>query len=162
MLSNPRDLFLQELAELLWIERTLEFELLPKLRDEAHDKDLRQAFAEHLAQTREHVARVEQAFRAAGAEAASARSEAFEGLKSQHERQAQQAKQSTLRDLVHAGGAARTEHVELAVYEALIGLARDLDLGESADLLERNRGDEDEALKLLQSLSERLRRALPR
>ena len=33
---NPRDLLLKQLAELLWIERTLFFEVLPKVHDDAH------------------------------------------------------------------------------------------------------------------------------
>src|SRR5204863_4951541 len=113
-LSNPRDLFLHELAELLWIERILEFQALPKLRDEAHDDELRQAFAEHLDETRRHVVRVERAFLSLRAEPASARSAALECALEQHGEQAGNVQEPRLRDLFHADGAVRTEHLELA------------------------------------------------
>ena len=65
-----------------------------------------------------------------------------------------------LRDLFHAGGGVRTEHLELAVYESLIGLARELGHDQAAELLEQNREDEERALKLLQQLAGKLRGAL--
>ena len=39
--ANPRDLLLKQLAELLWIERTLFFEVLPKVHDDAQAPALR-------------------------------------------------------------------------------------------------------------------------
>lgn len=74
-LSNSRDLFLQQLSELLWIERTLEHEILPKTIAEVADEELKQALADHLEETHEHVRRVERAFLAAGAEPAASRTE---------------------------------------------------------------------------------------
>jgi ferritin-like metal-binding protein YciE len=161
-LSNARDLFFAQLAELLWIERILEFEALPKLRDGATDKELRDAFAQHLEETRGHVARVEQAFRAAGAEPASARSKVFESLKEQHDEEAQQVKEPTLRDLLHATGAARAEQLELAIYDALSGLAGELGFTASVELLDENRREEEHALGLLEKLAAKLRSDLPR
>jgi ferritin-like metal-binding protein YciE len=156
-LSNPRDLFLHDLAELLWIERTLEFEVLPALCAEVADDELRAAIAAHLGETREHVARAERAFLAARAEPAAAASGTLAAAKAQHERGAGEAKEPVLRDLVHAQSAARTEHLELAVYDALIGLAQQLGLSESATLLEQSRREEEEALRTLEKLAGALR-----
>jgi len=63
-LASPRDLFLQLLAEMLWVERMLVFEVLPSLRKQVQSESLAAAVEEHLAQTRDHVTRVEAAFRA--------------------------------------------------------------------------------------------------
>jgi putative protein kinase ArgK-like GTPase of G3E family len=84
-LSSPRDLFFHLLAEMLWVERMLVFEVLPSLRKQVQSESLAAAVEEHLAQTRGHVTRVEEAFRALGAEPASARSAAAAGLQSDHE-----------------------------------------------------------------------------
>jgi ferritin-like metal-binding protein YciE len=159
-LSNPRDLFLLELAELLWIERILEFQALPKLRDEARDEELRQAFVQHLEETRRHVGRVEQAFLSLRAEPASARSAALESLLQQHDEQAANVKEPRLRDLFHAGGGIRAEHLELAVYESVIGLAETLAYSQPAELLAKNRQDEERALELLEQLARKLRAEL--
>jgi ferritin-like metal-binding protein YciE len=75
----------------------------------------------------------------------------------QHEEQASDVKEDRLRDLFHAGGGIRSEHLELAVYESVIGLARELGHDQAAGLLEENRGDEEKALKLLEQLAGRLR-----
>ena len=133
----------------------LAFEALPKLIDEVRDGELKTALSEHLEETRYHVARVEQAFRAAGAEPTSARSAALAGALEQHN--AQQVKEPTLRDYFHCAGAARTEHLELGLYAAVLPLAS----GEAVELLTRNRDDEEQALKRLTKLAERLRTELP-
>ena len=121
---------------------------------------MRQAFAQHLEETRRHVERVEQAFLSVRGEPASARSAALECALEQHDEQAANVKEPKLRDLFHAGGGVRTEHLELAVYESLIGLARQLGHDQAAGLLEENRADEEQALKLLVQLAGKLRQAL--
>ena len=159
-MTNPRDAFLAELAEALWIERTLVFEVLPQAVDRVRDEELRGALAAHLEETRRHVARVESAFRAAGADPVAARSAGLAGLKAQHE--SQDAKELTLRDLLDASASIRVEHLELAVYGSLLGLAKPLDLGESAGLLAENCKEEDKAFDRLEGIADRLRKALPR
>jgi ferritin-like metal-binding protein YciE len=111
------------------------------------DEELRGAFADHLEQTRFHASRVEAAFRAAGGEPAAARSGALAGLLQQHDEQ--QVKEPGLRDLFHAWGAIRTEHLELAVYDTLLGLLPD-------DGLRQNRDEEAETLERLLRIVERL------
>src|SRR5581483_6599828 len=49
-LSNPRDLFLQLLGEMLWTERTLAFEALPALRRDVTAERLAAAVDAHLEQ----------------------------------------------------------------------------------------------------------------
>jgi ferritin-like metal-binding protein YciE len=145
-----------QLTELLWVERTLAFDALPKLIGEARDAELREALEEHLGQTKEHVTRVEDAFRASGAEPTAARSAALAAALEQHE--SHEAKEPTLRDVFHATGAARTEHLELGLYDAVLLLAN----GDAASLLRENRKDEEDALKRVSKIAERLTGELPR
>jgi len=119
------------------------------------DSELRSALEEHLAETKEHVTRVEEAFRATGAEPTAARSAALAAALKQHE--SQDVKEPTLRDVFHASGAARTEHLELGLYDAVLVLVS----GDAAALLERNRTDEEAALKRVATIAERLARELP-
>jgi ferritin-like metal-binding protein YciE len=119
----------------------LAFEAMPKLLDEVRNEELRAALEEHLEQTRYHAARVEQAIRDAGAEPLSARSAALAGLLEQHN--AQDVKDPGLRDLHHARGAMRVEHLELGLYDSL-------------GLLDDNRKEEEEALRRLGDISNQL------
>jgi len=140
----------------LWVERTLAFEALPKLIGEVRDSELRDALEEHLAQTKEHVSRVEEAFSASGAEPTAARSAALAAALEQHD--AQDVKEPTLRDVFHAAGAERTEHLELGLYDAVLLLAS----GDAQSLLKQNRRDEEAALKRVGKIAERLTGELPK
>jgi ferritin-like metal-binding protein YciE len=155
-LASPRDLFLQLLAQMLWTERTLAFEVLPDLHKQVKSESLAALVEEHLGETLGHVARVESAFRALGAEPASGRSAALAGAKDQHEEVALQITDPRLADLFHAGSAMQTEHLELAGYRLLLELASVLGRDEVARMLEENRKDEEAALERLQKLSLKL------
>jgi ferritin-like metal-binding protein YciE len=150
--ANPRDLLLQLLSELLWIERTLYFEVLPKLHDDSRAPELQRAFTEHRGETREHGVRLEAAFRAAGAEPAAARSATLAAAAQQHEEAAKELTSPQLKDTFHAMGAMRTEHLELALYDAAIQLAD----GECRKLLEQNRKEDAQALELVEKLAQQL------
>jgi ferritin-like metal-binding protein YciE len=159
-LASPRDLFLQQLAQMLWVERTLASEVLPELHKQVRSESLAEAVEQHLTQTHRHVANVEAAFRALDTEPASARSAAVAGLKQEHEELAGKIADPRLADFFHAGAAIATEHAELAAYEQLLELARALDRADLEPALEQNRADEEETLRRLQGLSERLREEL--
>jgi ferritin-like metal-binding protein YciE len=140
-ISNPRDLELAQLSELLWVERMLAFEAMPKMIAQVRNEELRAALEEHLEQTRYHAARVEQAMRDMDAEPLSSRSAALASLLEGHE--AHDVKEPGLRDLHHARGAIRVEHLELGLYESL-------------GLLPENKKEEEEALHRLESLARAL------
>lgn len=156
-LAGPRDLFLQLLAQMLWTERMLAFEVLPELHKQVKSESLAALVEEHLGETHQHVARVESAFRALGAEPASGRSAPVAGATAQHDEVAAQITDSMLADLFHAGAAMQTEHLELAGYGLLLQLAAALDREEVRRLLEENCKDEKKALERLQKLSLELR-----
>jgi ferritin-like metal-binding protein YciE len=152
-LSSPRDLFLQLLAEVLWVERMLVFDVLPSLLEQVQSESLAAAVEEHLAQTRGHVTRVEEAFRALGAEPVSARSAPAAALAAEHEETAGKIAEPRLADLFHAGAAISTEHYEIASYDVLLELAPEA----VQESLAQNREEEAQALELLRELSGRLR-----
>ena len=155
-LSSPRDLFLQLLAEMLWVERMLVFEVLPSLRKQVQSESLAAAVAEHLAQTRGHVTRVEEVFRALDAEPVSARSAPAAALAAEHGEVAGKIAEPRLADLFHAGAAITTEHYEIASYDVLLELAPE----GAREPLAQNRDEEAQALELLRELSGRLGREL--
>lgn len=115
------------------------------------------ALDEHREQTKEHGPRLEQVFRALGAEPSSNLSPAVEKLARHHDELAGSFTDDRLADAFHATAAATTEHNELAAYDALLTLVQSVELGDEArGLLERNRAEEAEALGRLQGELERL------
>jgi ferritin-like metal-binding protein YciE len=156
VIANPRDLLLHDLSELLWIERTLFFTVIPAVHDAAHDERLQLALTEHRAQTRIHCVRVEEAVRTVGAEPAAAASPPLEKLAQQHDETARSITHPVLRDVFHCAGVVRTEHYELACYDAVLGLARELDLKQAVRLLRQNRDEDAAALERAEKLSREL------
>jgi ferritin-like metal-binding protein YciE len=161
-LANPRDLLLQQLSELLWIERQLFFEIIPAVHDGAHAPELQQALTAHREETRLHCVRVEEAIRAVGAEPAAAASPPLDKLKEVHEEHAQQITHRVLRDVFHCAGVVRTEHYELSCYDPAIQLAGELGHKECGRLLEQNRDEDANALKKIEKLAAKLQDELPR
>jgi len=134
----------------------LAFRVLPHLHEQVTSDVLAAAVAEHLEQTKEHVARVEIAFRAVGAEPSSNLCEPAERLARHHDELVEKIVAERLRDLFHAASAARTEHFELATYDVLIALGRELAAGEGVDVLQRNRDEDEQALRRVEREVERL------
>jgi ferritin-like metal-binding protein YciE len=131
--------------------------VLPELRKQVQSESLAAEVEAHLGQTHEHVARVEEAFRALGAEPVSARSAPAAALAAEHGEVAGKLAEPRLADLFHAAAAIHTEHLELAGYEALLELARALDRPDVEGRLEQNRREEAEALERLLKLADTLR-----
>ena len=104
-ITNPRELFLHELGDILYVERNLVEEALPKLIDEVQDSELKTGLKEHLSQTRQHVSNVEQVFELLGETPHEEECIAFEGLKKEHEEMVKESS-SYLIDLVDLGAAA--------------------------------------------------------
>ena len=153
--SNRRDLLLAQLSELLWIERTLFAAVLPAVHDDAQAPALQEALTAHRAETRVHCVRLEEAIRACGAEPAAARSATLAAMAAQHEAEAKEIPNRTLRDVFHCAGVARSEQLELAAYDAAIRLAD----RPCARLLRENREEDARALQHIEKLAAAL---LPR
>jgi ferritin-like metal-binding protein YciE len=156
--SNPRDLYLVLLCDILFVERRLAVDVLPELIESVRDPELSAALGEHLEQTREHAARLEPAFRAVGAEPSATSSRPFVALAEQHAAQAASIVNATLADAWHAAAAAHTEHYEIAAYAALIPLAGALGATDAADGLAATLEEERLALSRLEHAHDRLAR----
>ena len=155
-ISQPRELLAHKLATMLYVERELADKVLPELLEEIDNPQLRHGIETHLAQTRGHVANLEQAFTLLGEEPETERSAAFDGLTKDHDQLIKTLDAQPLEDVVHAGAASKTEHFEIAAYEGMINLAESLGETEVVHLLEENLDQEREALELVKQISRTL------
>jgi len=155
-LNTPRDLFLHELGDILYVERKLAEEVLPKLINEVQSPQFRKGLEKHLDQTRGHIANVEQVFDELGERAHEEECVGFEGLKKEHDQLVEEAS-SGLIDLVDAGAVARTEHYEIAAYSGMIEMARALGEPNAVTLLDENLKEEKETLREVESITKTMR-----
>jgi ferritin-like metal-binding protein YciE len=157
-MSEPRELLLHELGDLLFAEQTL-VKALPKLAEEASDEELRAGFESHLEETRQHVRNLKSAFESVGEDAKSEKCPGIEGIKKEHDEFMQNEDPSPeVCDLFLTGAGARSEHYEIAAYEGLITLANGLGETEIVSLLEENLEQEKAALEKLTTVAKRLSR----
>jgi ferritin-like metal-binding protein YciE len=154
-ITSPRELFLHELGDILYVERALAEEALPKLIDEVQDEEFRTGLENHLEQTRRHVTNVEKVFKLFDEEPQAEECIGFEGLKSEHDALTQKASASLI-DIVDLGAAARTENYEIAAYEGLRRMAKALGEDEAATLLDENLAEEKEALREVEKIATRV------
>jgi ferritin-like metal-binding protein YciE len=145
-LTTPRDLLLHELGDILYVERALAEETLPKLIDEVTDKKFKSGLESHLEETRRHVANVEKVFELLGEEPEVEECIGFEGLKAEHDQLIQESAPSLI-DMVDVGAAARTENYEIAAYEGLRRMAKAMGEDKAVELLDKNLKQEKETLR---------------
>ncbi|HEV2593315.1 MAG TPA: DUF892 family protein [Gaiellaceae bacterium] len=148
-ISNPRDLLVQMLGELLYVERRLAGGVLRNLIDAVTDEQLAAELRSHLAQTKEHVERCETAFRAIEVAPSANHSRAFESAVAEHDELASSIKAPRLADVFHAQAALRTEHMEIALYTAVLAFGEANGFGDALALLRESLADEHEAREVL-------------
>lgn len=152
-ISQPRDLFLNELKAMLYVEQRLADDVLPDLSKEIKAEEFREDVRHHIEETRRHVANLERAFELLGEEPKPDKSHAVDGLVAQHDKVAKTIESGDLLDLFDASAAAKTEHLEIAAYESLITSAVALGETEIVSLLEENLDDEKAALEKVENAS---------
>ena len=155
-LTTPRDLFLHELGDILYVEKQLVSEVLPKLIGEVQDPKFRKGLEKHRKDTQTHITNVEQVFDELGENPKTEECIGFEGLKKEQEKLAGEASEDLI-DLVNTGAAARTEHYEIAAYTGLIEMARALGEQNAVALLDENLKSEKETLREVESIEKTLR-----
>jgi ferritin-like metal-binding protein YciE len=155
-MTDPRELFLHELGDILYAEKVL-VKALPKLAKEATDAELRQGFEAHLAETRQHVANIEQAFKALGEKTKAEKCPGIDGIKTEHDEFMSDNKPTPqVCDLFLTGAGARTEHYEIAAYTGLVAMAEALGESKTLPLLKQNLLQEQAALAKLEKAAKRL------
>ena len=156
-ITTPRDLFVHELGDILYVEEKLEQEVLPQLMEEVQNPELRKGLEKHLRETRTHVENLEEVFEQLGEAPEREECIGFEGLRNEHDQLVSETSPELI-DLVALGAIARTEHYEITAYEQLMMMARALGERDAIDLLEQNQKDEKETLRQAESIGRELTR----
>lgn len=108
-------LLVEELKDIYDAEQQL-VKALPKMAKAAESAELKAGFEEHLAATKTHAQRVEQAFKLLGEKADTKTCKAMKGLIAEGEDLMSDHDKSPLLDAGLVGAAQRVEHYEIAAY----------------------------------------------
>jgi ferritin-like metal-binding protein YciE len=155
-MSEPRELFLHELGDLLFAEQTL-VKALPTLAEESSDEELKAGFESHLEETKHHVENLKAVFETIDEQPKAEKCPGIEGIKKEHDEFMDKEQPSpTVRDIFLTGAGARAEHYEIAAYTGLITLAQGLGEEDAVPLLEENLKQEKAALKKLEDAATRI------
>ena len=154
-IATPRELFVHELGDILYVERQLATKALPKLISEVKDDEFRSALEDHLTHTKQHVSNVEQVFELLGEDAEAEVCLAFEGLTKEHAQMVEETAGGLI-DMVDLGAAARTENYEIAAYETLRRMAKALGEDDAVALLDENLKQEKDALHIVERIATRV------
>jgi ferritin-like metal-binding protein YciE len=146
--------FVDELKDIYWAEKHLT-KALPKLKKAANSQELADAFENHLAQTEEHVSRLEEVFEMMGETARAKKCDAMEGLVSEAQTVIEDTPEDTsTRDVALIMAAQKVEHYEIATYGGLAQLAKTLGRDDVADILQQTLEEEKETDELLTGIAE--------
>lgn len=146
--------FHDQLKDIYWAEKAL-LKALPKMQKKCTTDELKQAFEDHTAVTKEQATRLEQVFEMLGKKAQAKKCEAMDGLIKESEEIIENTEDGTMtRDVALIMAAQKVEHYEIATYGGLVQLAHTLNLSEVAEILEQTLQEEKDTDQLLTYIAE--------
>lgn len=152
--SQLTKLFTDSLKDIYWAEKHLT-KTLPKMKKKATSQELKQAIEEHLAQTEEHVKRLEQVFEICGKKPQAKKCDAMEGLSKEGDSVVEETEDGSMtRDAGIIMASQKVEHYEIATYGTLVVFAKTLGLNDAADILIETLKEEKDTDERLTGIAE--------
>ena len=152
--SQLEEFFHDEIKDIYWAEQKL-VKTLPKMAKAATSEELKKAFTDHLAQTKEHVARLEQVFDLLGHKPQAKKCDAMEGITEEGASVIEDTKEGTsTRDVALILAGQKAEHYEIATYGGLAQIAKTLGHNDIAKILDKTLQEEKKTDATLTLLAE--------
>jgi ferritin-like metal-binding protein YciE len=154
---NLKDLLINKIQVLYDVETSL-VKALPKMQKAATDRDLKNGFADHLVETKNHVKRIENIFSLLNISPKKLKSEAIRGLIKDGEWVVGHTSPKDALDASLARAAQYVEHYEMAGYMGAISWAEDLEMGEVESLLKETLAEEKAANEKLDEAGSKIQK----
>ena len=133
--SKLEEFFHDEIKDIYWAEKKL-VQTLPKMAKAATSGELKNAFTEHLGQTKEHVARLEHVFELLGHKPQAKKCDAMKGITEEGASIIEDTEDGTsTRDVALILAGQKAEHYEIATYGGLAQIAKTLGHNDVAKIL---------------------------
>ena len=152
-IKSMEDLFLHTLQDVFYAENQI-VKALPKLIDKATNRELTTGLRDHLRETENQVARLEQVFEKLGHKPKGVDCPAIDGLIKEADEVAGEVDDKKVLDAAIIGSAQAVEHYEMSRYGTLIAWAKELGHDNVVSLLNANLKEEKAADKKLNGLAE--------
>ena len=136
-LTTPRDLFVHELSDAMSAEQQI-LKMLPELQEEALNHELKEALQTHELETQQQLKNIEAVFQQIGEKPEATTCFAIKGIEQEHKALHKEKPSPEMLEMANLGGAAKTEHYEMAMYTGLVQMAKDLGHDDAAQLLQDN------------------------
>jgi len=150
-LGSLQDVLEEQIEDLYSAEKQL-VEALPKVSAAASSGELKQAFDNHLTETKGHVQRLDEILGEMGV-TPSTHCKGMEGLIEEGEEVIEESGDPNAKDAALIAAAQRVEHYEIAGYGTARTLAKELGRDSVVDLLDQTLDEEANADKLLTKIA---------
>jgi ferritin-like metal-binding protein YciE len=147
-----KDLLEDEIKDLYSAEKQLT-KAIPKMAKGSHDPALATAFTDHLKETEQQVARLEEVGKLLDIKPSGKKCEGMEGVIKEGAEALEQDGNETILDLGIIGAGSRVEHYEMAGYLTAISLAQRIGAGQVVSLLQESLKEEQAAEQTLRKLA---------
>jgi ferritin-like metal-binding protein YciE len=157
-IKNLDDLFVHTLQDVYYAEQKV-IQSLPKMIEKVSDPQLKQAFQNHLGQTRNQLTRLEQVFELHGESPKATTCPAIDGIIDEAQAIMGDASDHEVLDAAALAAAQAVEHYEITRYGTLIAWARQLGRNDCARVLQQTLEEEKTTdLKLTEIAEARVNR----
>lgn len=153
-LQTLEEAFLEELKDIYSAEQQL-LEALPEMAKAASNAELKAGFKEHLAQTKEHVSRLEHVFELLEEKPKAHTCQAMKGLLKEGQEIIDEEAVSAVHDALLIAAAQKVEHYEIATYGTMCTWARTIGRDDIKTVLGQTLAEEEETDKILTALAEK-------
>jgi ferritin-like metal-binding protein YciE len=151
-IENMDDLFVHTLRDIYYAEQKI-VRSLPTMIEKAMDPQLKEGFERHLAETRNHVRRLERVFDMHGVERSTVNCPAIDGIIKEADEVAGEVDDKQVLDAALIAAAQSVEHYEIARYGA-ISWAKQLGHDDCAAVLHETLEEEKATDKALTNIAE--------
>ena len=152
--SMLEEFFKDEIKDIYWAEKHL-VKTLPKMAKAATSPELKEAFTNHLEETKVHVERLVQIFELLEEKAQAKKCEAMEGITKEGDGIIEETETGTsTRDVGLILAGQKVEHYEISTYGGLAQLARNLGRDDVAELLTQTIDADPPAAQIITTVAE--------
>ena len=153
--NSLEDLYIDELRDIFDAEKQIT-KALPKMAKTSSSEELRQAFEQHLEQTKGQIERLEKIFKMLGQKPTGKKCFGMEGLVREGSEIMGEDFGEELMDAALISAAQRVEHYEIAAYGTVCSFASLLGESEHQSLLEETLNEEKQTDKKLTEISKHI------
>lgn len=151
--KDLKGLFLHQLKDTYYAENAI-VKAMPKMMEAAKDDELKTAMGVHLEETKAQVKRLDQVFKLIGEKPEGVECKAIEGIIAEGDEVIEAFSGGEAIDAGLISAAQAIEHYEITRYGTMLAWAKQLDLGDVAELLKETLIEEENTDEILSDLAE--------